>query len=198
MRLGRPGRWTERAQGAGSDSTHTPSSRLRALSCVDGVGVRVSLGASRIPAIRRLSRRAQQTGAGETLCRASNRHHSYPATAPRESSNTGTCSRLASKRRGPAGDATSARRRPPAAEAGRATACSPSRCQGLNSAAPRFRERPLPQKTAGLRGRSAARAPRTDVARKRLSTGLLCRPPGCSVRRKADLPACAAIDRPQQ
>jgi hypothetical protein len=31
MRPGRPGPWTESTQGAGSDSTHTPTSRLRAL-----------------------------------------------------------------------------------------------------------------------------------------------------------------------
>jgi hypothetical protein len=33
---GRPGRWTERTQDAGSDRTYTHASRLRALSCVAG------------------------------------------------------------------------------------------------------------------------------------------------------------------
>jgi hypothetical protein len=115
---GRPGRWTERTQDAGSDRTYTHASRLRALSCVSGVGVRVSLGASRIPAIRRLSRSAQRTGRGEKrsgghqigIIRTQRRLRASRPTPP-------PCFRLASKRRGPAGPSTSARPRPPAAEA---------------------------------------------------------------------------------
>jgi hypothetical protein len=55
MRPGRPGRWTERTQCAALDHTHTRAARLRALSCVNGVGVRVSLGASKSPANQGLS-----------------------------------------------------------------------------------------------------------------------------------------------
>jgi hypothetical protein len=43
-------------QKARSDASHTHAPRLRALSCVSGVGVRVSLGASKSPANHGLSR----------------------------------------------------------------------------------------------------------------------------------------------
>jgi hypothetical protein len=55
MRPGRPGPWTENTKRAGLDRTHAHAARLRALSCVSGVGVRVSLGASKSPANQCLS-----------------------------------------------------------------------------------------------------------------------------------------------
>jgi hypothetical protein len=55
MRPERPCRWTESTERAGSDVIHTLPSRLRALSGVSGVGVRVSLGASKSPANQGLS-----------------------------------------------------------------------------------------------------------------------------------------------